>query len=66
MTQIDPGFKMYLTSASKSPDFGAEVSLLANFVNFSVTIEAFEAQILSIIMAELESEVETRQRVYRR
>ena len=57
---------MYITSASKSPDFGAEISLLANFVNFSVTIEAFEAQILSIIMQELESDVEEKQRSYRK
>ena len=57
---------MYITSVSKNPDFGAELSLLANFINFSVTIEAFEAQILSILMIELETEVEAKQRVYRK
>ena len=57
---------MYITSGSKSPDFGAEISLLANFINFNVTIEAFEAQILSMIMSELEADVETKQRVYRK
>lgn len=34
---------MYITSVHKSPDFGSEISLVANFINFSVTIEAFEA-----------------------
>jgi len=40
---IDPAFKMYITSVHPNPDFGADISLLANFINFSVTIEAFEA-----------------------
>ena len=66
VTGIDPAFKMYITSVLKSPDFGAEISLLANFINFSVTIEAFEAQILSILMVELEPDSEEKQRVYRR
>ena len=43
VTNIDPSFKMYITSVHKSPDFGADLSLVANFINFSVTIEAFEA-----------------------
>ena len=41
---------MYITSVSKNPDFGSELSLLTNFINFSVTIEAFEAQILGLIL----------------
>ena len=56
VTQIDPSFKMYITSVHKNPDFGADLSLLANFINFSVTIEAFEAQILALILSELETE----------
>lgn len=54
--QIDPSFKMYITSVHKNPDFGADISLLANFINFSVTIEAFEAQILALLLSELETE----------
>lgn len=49
---IDPNFKMYITSSSSSPDYGSELSLMANFINFNVTIEAFEAQILSILLQE--------------
>jgi len=41
-TTIDPNFKMYITSVNKTPDFGPELSLLANFINFGVTQEAFE------------------------
>ena len=36
-------FKMYITSVHKSPDFGSDISLIANFINFSVTLDAFEA-----------------------
>ena len=66
VTQIDPAFKMYITSGSKCPEFGAEISLLANLINFNVTMEAFEAQILSIIMQELESDVEIKQKSHRK
>ena len=57
---------MYITSVSKNPDFGSELSLLTNFINFSVTIEAFEAQILALILQELESELDKKQSIYRR
>ena len=66
VTQIDPGFKMYITSVHKNPDFGADISLLSNFINFSVTIEAFEAQILALLLSELETEQDAKQRIYRR
>ena len=41
--QLDPSFKMFITSVHPSPDFGSDISLLSNFINFSVTIDAFEA-----------------------
>lgn len=50
MQPIDKNFKMYITSMMSNPDFGSELSLLVSFVNFNVTIEAFEAQILSLIL----------------
>ena len=49
-----------------NPDFGSELSLLANFVNFNVTIEAFEAQILAILLNERESVLDLKQRKHRR
>ena len=54
MHSIDPKFEMYVISIVSSPDFGSELSLMANFINFGVTIEAFEAQILSILLQENE------------
>ena len=66
VTQIDPSFKMYITSVHPTPDFGADLSLLANFINFSVTLEAFEAQILGLLFAELETEQDAKHRIYRR
>lgn len=50
MLPVDPNFKMYITSIVSNPDFGSELSLMANFINFGVTIEAFEAQILAILL----------------
>lgn len=52
MQPIDQNFKMYITSMIANPDFGSELSLMANFVNFNVTIEAFEAQILGMLLQE--------------
>ena len=52
MQPIDPNFKMYITSMISNPDFGSELSLMANFINFNVTIEAFEAQILAMLLQE--------------
>ena len=57
---------MYVTSMIANPDFGSELSLLANFVNFNVTIEAFEAQILAILLQERESVLDIKQRKHRR
>ena len=50
MQTIDPNFRMYVTSIVSNPDFGSELSLMANFVNFNVTIESFEAQILALLL----------------
>lgn len=57
---------MYITSTVSSPDFGAELSLMANFVNFNVTIEAFEAQILAFLLLEQESDLDRRQKMCRK
>ena len=49
---------MYITSMVSNPDFGSELSLMANFVNFNVTIEAFEAQVLAMLLQEQEHELD--------
>ena len=63
---IDEKFKMYITSMVSNPDFGSELSLMANFVNFNVTVEAFEAQILAILLQELEYELDQSQKSHRK
>ena len=57
---------MYITSIVSNPDFGSELSLMANFVNFNVTKEAFEAQLLSLILEVRESEQDQRQKFHRK
>jgi hypothetical protein len=51
---VHSDFKLYVTSLAKAPDFGSELSLICNFINFSVTPEAFTQQILALILEELE------------
>ena len=57
---------MYITSMVSNPDFGSELSLMANFVNFNVTIEAFEAQILAILLQHHESDLDRTQKFHRK
>ena len=66
MQPIDQNFKMYITSMVSNPDFGSELSLMANFVNFNVTIEAFEAQILAMLLQEQEYEMDQKQKKHRK
>lgn len=58
MQPIDNNFRLYITSMMSNPDFGSELSLMASFVNFNVTIEAFEAQILSLLLEVQEHELD--------
>ena len=50
MIPIHPEFKIYITSELKSPKFPPEISVFTNQINFSVTHEGLEAQLLSIIV----------------
>ena len=55
---------MYITSVVSKPDFGSELSILANFINFNVTIEAFEAQILSALLEHMEQANNEKQKFF--
>lgn len=37
VTNVHQDFKIYVTTLSKTPDYGSELSLICNFINFSVT-----------------------------
>ena len=63
---IDGNFRMYVTSMVSNPDFGSELSLMANFINFNVTVEAFEAQILAQLLTTFESELDQKQKRHRK
>ena len=57
---IEPNFKLYITTEIRNPTFPSEVAVFANFINFAVTQEGLEAQLLGVIvqdrMAELEAQ----------
>ena len=51
MVEIDSNFKLFITSEVRNPQFGPEISVMTNFVNFYVTLEGLEAQMLSIVIS---------------
>lgn len=42
MIEMDPNFKLYITSEIRNPHFGPEISVMTIFVNFYVTLEGLE------------------------
>lgn len=46
---IDSQFKLYITTELPSPEFPSEVSVYSNLINFTISRQALEAQLLSII-----------------
>jgi hypothetical protein len=55
---IDPQFHLYVITEVKTPMFSPDVAVYANFVNFSVTREGLEAQLLSVIVGDRMAELE--------
>jgi dynein heavy chain len=49
---IDPEFRLYITTELPHPVFPSEVAVHANLINFTITKQGFEAQLLSVIVAE--------------
>ena len=37
VVKVHNDFKIYITSFAKAPDYGSELSIICNFINFSVT-----------------------------
>ena len=52
MVPLDPSFKLYITTELRNPRFLPEVAVFANFINFAVTPEGLEAQLLSVVVSE--------------
>ena len=50
MIEIHPSFRLHLTSEAQAPHFGPDVSTIVQMVNFYVTVEGLEAQMLSIVI----------------
>lgn len=48
---IDSNFRLFITTEMKSPHFGPDISVMCNFVNFYVTLEGLEEQMLSIVIS---------------
>jgi len=63
MVTISPDFQLIITSVSSKPNFGPEISEHIVLVNFELTEAAFDAQMMALIVQEIESELEGQQRI---
>lgn len=55
---IDPHFTLFITTKLSNPHFKPEVAVYANLINFAVTQEGLQQQILNVIVADKKSELE--------
>lgn len=58
LCQIDEHFSLYITTEIARPKFPPGIAVFANFINFAVTKEGLEAQLLGVVVAEKMSELE--------
>ena len=58
-------FEMLISAAKSNPDFGAEISEHLIFINFELSEQAFEAQIMSIVIQEIDRDLDEDQRKMR-
>lgn len=58
MVEVDPAFKLYLTSELRNPDFPPYIQLMICEINFDVTLEGLESQMLSIIVSHEKAKLE--------
>ena len=58
-------FEMVITSAIGNPDFGAEISENLILVNFELSEVSFESQIMSILIQEIDRDLDEEQRKMR-
>lgn len=58
LVEVDPGFKLYMTSELRNPDFPPYIQLMVNLLNFDVTLEGLESQMLSIVVSYEKAKLE--------
>ncbi|OMJ81675.1 hypothetical protein SteCoe_17784 [Stentor coeruleus] len=59
--EYDTKFKLYMTSKLSNPHYLPEVSIKVNLINFTVTIEGLEEQLLADIVRKEEPKIESEQ-----
>eukprot|EP01116_Phalansterium_solitarium_P023771 TRINITY_DN849_c1_g1_i4.p1 TRINITY_DN849_c1_g1~~TRINITY_DN849_c1_g1_i4.p1 ORF type:complete len:3887 (-),score=1955.58 TRINITY_DN849_c1_g1_i4:123-11783(-) len=57
--EYNPDFRFYITSKAKNPTFAPEISTKTTIVNFSVTEQGLEAQLLGHVVQHERAELET-------
>ena len=51
LIEVDPLFKLYMTSELRNPDFPPYIQLMISLINFDVSLEGLESQMLSLIVS---------------
>ena len=54
----DEKFEIFLTTTERAPHFDIEVSAMSTIVNFMVTLEGLQAQMLSVVVSTEKPELE--------
>jgi hypothetical protein len=63
MVPLHLDFKLILATAEGRPDYGPEISEYIILVNFALTESAFDAQIMAVLIQEVDVEIDINMRL---
>ena len=58
LVEVDESFKLYMTSELRNPEFPPYIQLMVSLINFDVTLEGLESQMLSIVVSKEKAKLE--------
>jgi len=58
LVEVDESFKLYMTSELRNPNFPPYIQLMVSLINFDVTLEGLESQMLSIVVSKEKAKLE--------
>jgi len=56
--EVDDSFRLFLTSELRNPEFPPYIQLMVSTINFDVTLEGLESQMLSIVVSKEKAKLE--------
>jgi dynein heavy chain, axonemal len=58
LVEFDDTFQLYMTSELRNPEFPPYIQLMVSLINFDVTLEGLESQMLSIVVSKEKAKLE--------